>query len=146
QVPGDAVRMSTEDFRVKVLTKRGPLYRLLQRYCNAFMSMIAQSAVCNTVHTLEERACRWILMTHDRYRENEIPLSHKFLGMMLATRRTSLALVLGRLNHAGAIEYTPNSVTILSRKPLEEGACECYGIINRQFNGIFEDNWKKPKR
>ena len=66
QVPGQASRMAAKDFRREVVEQRGALFQLLQRYCNAFMAMIAQSAACNSLHPIEERMCRWILMTHER--------------------------------------------------------------------------------
>src|SRR5262249_48881624 len=71
QVSGQATRMRADDFKSHVLSERGPLFQLIQKYCNGFMAMLAQSAVCNSLHPVDERMCRWILMTHDRVKQNQ---------------------------------------------------------------------------
>ncbi len=81
-----------------------------------------------------ERLARWILMSHDRILEDNLPLTQEFLATMLGTRRSSVTVAAGALQKAGLISYTRGSVKILSRKRLEDASCECYGIVQRQLN------------
>jgi len=146
QVPGDATRMDAKDFKSEVLSERGPFVQLIQRYCNAFMSMIAQSAVCNTTHPLDERMCRWLLMTHDRIRQDRMQLAHKFLAMMLGVPQPTVATTASVLKQAGLIDCTLDTVTVLDRKGLEQSACECYAIITRQLETVFSPEWRENAR
>jgi len=93
-----------------------------------------QIAACNRLHDVEERLARWILMTDDRVLSKSLPLTQEFLGQMLGTRRSSVTVSAGILQKAGLISYTRGSVTILDRLGLEEAACDCYGIVQRQLN------------
>lgn len=138
QIAGRATRMRAEHFRKQVLEEGGTLYKLLQRYTNFFMAMIAQTAACNTTHLIEERMCRWILMTHDRVRQDKFPLTHEFLALMLGLRRPSVSKAAGVLKREGLIDYTRGSVTVSDRGGLEARSCECYKIIQGQRSRIFE--------
>ena len=140
QVLGRATRMRADAFKREILGKQGRLYKMLQKYSNAFMGMVAQSAACNSMHPLEERCCRWILMTHDRVDRDEIPLTHDFLASMLGARRPTVSLTLGVLKRAGLIDYTRGSITIRNRVGLEATACECYGIVTRQMRTLFDED------
>ena len=135
--------MRADAFKREILGKQGRLYKMLQKYSNAFMGMVAQSAACNSMHPLEERCCRWILMTHDRVDRDEIPLTHDFLASMLGARRPTISLMVGVLKRAGLIDYyTRGSITIRNRVGLEATACECYDIIRRQMGMVFdEEEW-----
>jgi CRP-like cAMP-binding protein len=92
-----------------------------------------QIAACNRLHDVVERLARWIMMTHDRILSDNLPLTQEFLGQMLGTRRSSVTVAAGALQKAGLISYTRGSVKILSRKKLEDAACDCYGIVQRQL-------------
>jgi len=146
QIPGIASRMRASDFQKEVVAKAGPLFQIIQRYCNGFTAMLAQSAVCNTEHSLHERMCKWLLMTHDRVQEDYMRLTHKFLSMMLGVRRPEVSLTAGALKQAGLIDFTRESVTIKDRKGLEEGSCECYGIIYNQLYKVFHRDWRRINR
>lgn len=139
QIPGRATRMKAADFIEEVREKRGVLFKLLQRYTNAFMGMIAQVAACNNQHSLEERMCRWILLTHDRVQKDEFILTQEFLSQMLGVRRPSVSVVASTLQHAGMIRYSRGNVTIIDRKGLEASTCECYGLIVATMDDIFKD-------
>jgi hypothetical protein len=93
-----------------------------------------QSAACNAVHPIEQRACKWMLMTHDRVFTDEFKLTHEFLGMMLGASRPHVTTVARRLQRAGLISYHHGEVTVLDRRGLEAGSCECYGIVSSYFN------------
>jgi len=144
QIPGRATRMRARDFKKQVVEKGGPLLNTLLRYTNFFMAMIAQTAACNTTHPVEERMCRWILMTHDRVQQDQFPLTQEFLADMLGVRRPSLSKVAGELKREGLINYTRGSVTVTDRKGLEARSCECYQIIQGQLKRTFnEGRWSR---
>jgi CRP-like cAMP-binding protein len=145
QVPGRATRLRADVFKREVVEKPGTMFKILQRYINAFMGMIAQSAACNSTHPLEERCCRWILMTHDRVQRDEFPLTHDFLAYMLGVRRPTISLAASVLKRAGFIDYTRGTITIRNRAGLEATTCECYEIINRQMATVFADTPNKRR-
>lgn len=133
QVPGEALRMQADVFK-DLISPVAPLHGLLQRYTHALMSQTAQSVACNNYHSVEQRCCRWLLMTHDSVRSNQFPLTQEFLSQMLGVRRASVTVVAGKLQRAGLIHYNHGNMTILNRKGLESCACECYGTIKQEFD------------
>jgi len=143
QIAGDATRMRAKDFTNKVVAAREPLFQLVQKYCNAFMAMLAQSAVCNSTHPVTERMCRWVLMTHDRVEQDLIPLNHEFLSMMLGIPPSKVSTTADILARARLIDFTTESITIRDRKGLEETSCDCYNVITRQLERAFDSNWRK---
>jgi CRP-like cAMP-binding protein len=100
------------------------------------MALMMQSTACMALHTVNERCCRWLLMTHDRVNTDQFTLSHEFLGMMLGSTRPTVTLVARALQRAGLIRYTHARVTILDRKGLEAASCECYASIKTQFDRL----------
>jgi CRP-like cAMP-binding protein len=133
QVAGDhALSMPADDFR-RELDRRGPFYDLISRYAQALQVLIMQSTACNSLHSVEERCSRWLLMTQDRVDSNELHLTHEFLGFMLGVRRPTVSLVLGTLGKAGLISNGTKKITVVSRKKLEETSCECYEIVQNAF-------------
>ncbi len=104
----------------------------LQRFSLQLNFQTSQIAVCNCLHDVKERLARWLLMSHDRIGDSTMPLTQEFLGQMLGTRRSSVSLAASALQRAGMITYTRGNVTILDRGKLEEVACDCYDIIERQ--------------
>jgi CRP-like cAMP-binding protein len=138
QIPGHALKLT----RAAILAERqrgGRLADLLFRFTNAMMAMLAQTAACNRAHPVEERMCRWLLMTHDRANNDEFPLTEEFLSQMLGVRRPSVNLAAASLQHAGLIHFTRGRVTILDRVALEASACECYANIRREFELAYGD-------
>jgi len=146
QVAGVGSRMSARDFQREVVEPKGPLFQMIQKYCNAFMAMLAQSAVCNSMHAVDERMCRWILMTHDRVKRDEIALSHKFLAMMLGVRRAEVSRTAASLKSAALIDYTRDSLRILDRRAVEGASCDCYAVITEQMDRVFDTEWRKFPR
>ena len=139
QVPGEALRMRTEDFQTLV-TPDTKLYQILHRYTQALFNLIAQSALCNRAHSIEERCCRWLLLTRDRVGNDEFPFTHEFLSQMLGVRRAGVSQVAGKLQNAGFISYRYGKITILDRAGLEATSCECYELIKREFERLIGDN------
>lgn len=105
----------------------------IHRFGQKLSMQSAQIAACNRLHEVEERLARWIAMSQDRIHSDTLPLTQEFLAQMLGTRRSSVTVAAGILQKAGLISYTRGSVTILNRQKLEEAACDCYGIVQRQL-------------
>jgi CRP-like cAMP-binding protein len=139
QIPGDAWRMRADKFK-EYISPGTPLHELLQRYTQALFNQISQSAACNRLHSIEERACRWLLMTHDRVGEDLFPLTQEFLAHMLGVRRPTVSTVAAILQKAGFIRYSRGKVMILDRKGLESASCECYEIIKAEFERLVGGN------
>lgn len=132
QVPGAALRMPARAF-AEALQASPELSRVMLRYTQALITLIAQSSACNRLHNVEERAARWLLMTHDRVHADEFPLTQEFLAQMLGVRRQAVNVAAGILNRAGLISYVRGVIRILDRKGLEGAACECYASIQQEF-------------
>ena len=133
-VQGDATAYRCSSETLMSLMKQCPeLEQQLQRFAHRLAMQTTQIAACNRLHDVEERLARWILMTQDRLVADKLPLTQEFLGQMLGTRRASVTVAAGVLQKAGLISYTRGSVTILSRPQLEQTACDCYGIVQRQL-------------
>ena len=137
QVPdGDAQTMSATAFR-RELDRRGPFRDVIGRYAQALQALIMQSAACFSMHTVEERCSRWILMTHDRVGGDDFQLTHEFLGYMLGARRPTVSMVLGTLDKAGLIRNGSKKIRVLNRKRLEEASCECYQVVKETFDRLL---------
>jgi CRP-like cAMP-binding protein len=132
QISGAALRLPSREFTTRV-SDHGKLTLILLRYTNAVVSQLAQTAACNRAHPLEERMCRWLLMTRDRVDSDDFPLTQEFLGQMLGVRRPAVSLAGSALQNAGLIRYSRGRVTVIDRAGLEAAACECYRVVRDQF-------------
>jgi CRP-like cAMP-binding protein len=130
QIPGDALQVPLD----ALPGEAGPL---LERYIAALMTQMSQSTACNYLHSVGQRLCRWLLATHDRVKGDELELTQEFLAQMLAVRRPTVSEVAGVLQEAGIIEYRRGRIRILDRARLEQGACECYGIVRAELDRVF---------
>jgi CRP-like cAMP-binding protein len=137
QVEGAAQRITADGFRA-ALREGTDLAPLLYRYAQTLFDQVAQSVACNRLHDLEERCARWILMTHDRVGEDQVPLRQQFLAEMLGVHRPAVTLAAGALQRAGLIRYHRGIIEVLDRSGLEEAACPCYRIIRRSFERLRE--------
>jgi len=135
QVPGTATRIQAEVFK-RVVSPNSFLHSLLQQYTQALFNQISQSAACNRLHSIEERCCRWLLMTHDRVESDQFELIQEFLAQMLGVRRAGVSVVAAMLQQAGLIRYSRGKMNILDRAGLEAGSCECYAIVKREFDRL----------
>src|SRR5689334_23137648 len=137
QLPGRALRMRTDDFIRQVMHANGPARDLLLRYANYFQVMVQQHAACNVAHSVEERMCRWILLTHDCARADVFALTHEYLSVMLGVRRATVTTIAHRLKQKGLITYTRGRLVVLNRSGLEACSCECYRLIREQMARTF---------
>jgi CRP-like cAMP-binding protein len=132
QVPGSALRLPAEAFRAAA--RRGSaLSELLLRYTDAFLVQISQSAVCNCLHSVPKRYSRWLLMAHDRLGSDRLPLTLKFLALMLTVRLASVSEATSALERAGLVRYRRGELHILDRPGLEAASCGCYRLIQNYF-------------
>jgi CRP-like cAMP-binding protein len=136
QGEGTAYRVDVEAFR-QLLPRCPQLETELHRFAQRIAMQSTQIAACNRLHEVEERLARWLLMSRDRIGSDELPLTQEFLGQMLGTRRASVSVAASMLQKAGMIRYTRGNVTILDMPKLEQTACDCYEIIQRQLR-----NWR----
>jgi CRP-like cAMP-binding protein len=144
QVPGKALEMDARVFRDQL--ERSPTLNLVMlRYGHAFFNQVAQSAACAHLHKVEQRCCRWLLMTRDRMPSGDFLLTHEFLGMMLGVRRTTVTDVMGSLQKEGLIRYRRGHVTLLDPEALLQRACECYDISKREFDRLLGDTPLAPR-
>lgn len=139
QIPGKALQMSAADFSEFISSgENGGLSAAMNRYTQALISMIARAVACNALHSVQQRACRWLLTTHDRVAEDEFLLTQEFLGQMLGVTRASVNEVARELQEAGAIDYTRGRVTVLRRPELESRTCECYQVVRDEFDRLLQ--------
>ncbi len=136
QIAGDGLQMDAAVLKEEA-GKDCPLRRLLLLYHTAFMTQVSYSVACNGLHPIQQRCCRWLLMTHDRMESDTVPLTHEFLGIMLGVRRASVTDVLGPLHEKGLLNNGRGTITILDRPGLEKLACECYQKVKDEFDQLF---------
>ena len=118
--------------------KRGGAFQLaLLRYTQALITQISQTAVCNRLHTTEQRLSRWMLMTHDRVQSDELEMTHEFISHMLGIQREAVSITDSRLQEKGAISYKRGHIRILNRQVLEECSCECYNVVKIEHNRLI---------
>src|SRR5260370_33332998 len=101
------------------------------------MKKMWKTAVCDRTHSLEQRLCRWLLLCHDRLNGSEIPMTQEFIANMLGGRRESVTVAAGRLQDAGLIHYSRGHIKVLDREGLETMVCECYKIVDDEFNRLI---------
>jgi len=138
QIPGAALRIKAS--MMQSFVQDGHDMRgLLMRYVQALIVQISQTALCNRIHSVEERLARWALVNQDRTEHHQLPLTHEFLARMLGVNRSTVSLTAATLQRAGVVRYTRGKFTILDRKRLEEIACDCYRIVKEQYErlGVF---------
>ena len=131
QIAGTALRLDADSLGV-ILRQCPRLERKLQQFSQIMAMQATQIAACNRLHEVEERLARWLLMSADRVGASSLELTQEVLGQMLGTRRSSVTVSAGILQRAGLISYTRGSVRIVQRPRLEQAACECYGLMQRQ--------------
>lgn len=118
-------------------SRGGALQRTLLRYVQAFLTQVSQTAVCNRLHSVEKRLCRWLLLTQDRAQTDELFLTQEFISNLLGTRRESVTVAAARLQDAGLIHYSRGNIHVLNRAGLELAACECYRTVTSEYERLL---------
>ena len=115
------------------------LQKLLLRYTQALLTQMAQTAVCNRHHSLEQQLCRWLLLTLDRLPSNELVMTQELVASMLGVRREGITVAAGDLQRAGYISYRRGHIAVLNRSGLEASSCECYAVVKKELNRLLSD-------
>ncbi|MDB5482893.1 MAG: cAMP-binding protein [Caulobacteraceae bacterium] len=139
QIAGRASRIKAGTFRRAVETIP-ELKRLMLRYALAVFTQISQNAACNQLHAIDRRCARWLLTAHDRVDGDTFELTQNYLAMMLGVTRPSVSAAASALQNTGLIRYSRGRLTILDRHGLEEASCDCYRIIEDEFDRLREMN------
>lgn len=116
-----------------------PLQHLLLRYTQALITQMAQTAVCNRYHSVEQQLCRWLLLMLDRSSSNKLVMTQELIANLLGVRREGITAAAGNLQGAGLIHYSRGRITIPDRTLLEARACECYRVVKTEFDRLLPD-------
>lgn len=136
QSAGEGYRLSATRLKEE-FNRAGPLMRLLLRYTQALITQMAQTAVCNRHHSVEQQLCRWLLLSLDRLSGNELTMTQELIADMLGVRREGVTEAAGKLQRAGLIEYSRGHIKILNRPGLEKRVCECYQVVKTEFDRLL---------
>ena len=119
--------------------RSGELQHLLLRYTQALLTQMAQTAVCNRHHSLDQQLCRWLLLSLDRLPSTELVMTQELIANMLGVRREGVTEAAGNLQKAGLISYRRGRITVLDRVGLEARACECYAVVKKEFDRLLPE-------
>jgi len=117
----------------------GPVLHLLLRYTQALITQMAQTAVCNRHHSLDQQLCRWLLLSLDRLPTNELVMTQELIANMLGVRREGVTEAAVRLQIAGLISYTRGRISVLDRAGLEKRTCECYAVVKKEYDRLLPE-------
>jgi CRP-like cAMP-binding protein len=115
----------------------GPMLHLLLRYSQALITQMAQTAVCNRHHSVDQQLCRWLLLSLDRLESNELSMTQELIANMLGVRREGVTEAAGKLQDAGLISYRRGRITVLDRPGLEARSCECYQVVKKELDRLL---------
>ena len=137
QIGGSALKIKAEVLREE-FERNLPFHRLLLLYTQALITQVSQTAVCNRLHSVEQRLCRRILLCRDRMQSDEMLMTQEFIANMLGCRRQSVTVAAGHLQDAGLIHYARGHIKILNRAGLERKVCECYLVVKTELDHLMD--------
>jgi CRP-like cAMP-binding protein len=117
--------------------RAGPVLHLLLRYTQALITQMAQTAVCNRHHSLDQQLCRWLLLSLDRLQGDELIMTQELIANMLGVRREGVTEAALKLQGAGLIRYARGRITVLDRSGLERRTCECYAVVKKEYDRLL---------
>lgn len=138
QTAGHAYRLDRH-LLMQEFDRAGAMHSLFLRYTQALITQMCQTAVCNRHHSVEQQLCRWLLVTLDRIPSGELVMTQELVASMLGVRREGITEAAGRLQQAGYIRYRRGHISVLKRSGLEIQACECYGVVKKEFGRLLTD-------
>jgi len=138
QSAGHAYRLKGQVLKQEFKRATG-LQHLLLRYTQALLTKMAQTAVCNRHHSVDQQLCRWLLLSLDRLPSNTLSMTQVLIANMLGVRREGVTEAAGKLQEAGLIQYTRGKITVLDLPRLELQACECYAVVKKEFDRLLPD-------
>jgi CRP-like cAMP-binding protein len=136
QSAGHAYRLEAERLKAEFM-RAGALQQLLLRYTQALLTQMAQTAVCNRRHSLDQQLCRWLLLSLDRLPSNELVMTQELIANMLGVRREGVAEAAGKLQDSGLIQYSRGRIVVLDRAGLEAQTCECYAVVKKESDRLL---------
>lgn len=136
QSAGQGFRLKAE-FLEEEFNQAGPVLHLLLRYTQALITQMAQTAVCNRHHSLDQQLCRWLLLSLDRLQGDELVMTQELIANMLGVRREGVTEGALKLQHAGLIRYARGHITVLDRAGLEKHTCECYAVVKKEYERLL---------
>ena len=136
QSAGKAFRLNRK-FVKEEFVRAGPMQRLTLRYMQALITQMAQTAVCNRHHTIDQQLSRWLLMSIDRLPSNELLMTQDLIANMLGVRREGVTEAAGKLQRQGLITYSRGRIRVIDRPGLEAHVCECYDVVSREFERLL---------
>lgn len=145
RVPGVGLRMKATQFK-RELTRNASLQTVMLRYVHLFVYTVALSGLCHQFHSIEQRCCRWLLMTRDRMQSDGFAAKQEVIAMALGAQRTGVSVVAGSLRRAGLISYTRGNVHIIDRNGLENRACDCYRVSKFEFTRFLDQQARVSAR
>jgi len=138
QTAGHAYRLERRRLK-QAFDDAGLFQKVLLRYTQALMTQMAQTAVCNRHHSLEQQLCRWLLLTVDRLSGDELIMTQELVASMLGVRREGITEAAGNLQRAGLISYRRGHIAVLNRQGLEKQSCECYAVVKKEIDRLLSD-------
>ena len=136
QSAGYGVRLKAELLKNE-FGRFGPAMHLLLKYTQALITQMAQTAVCNRHHTVDQQLCRWLLLSLDRLESNELTMTQELIANMLGVRREGVTEAAGKLQDAGLIRYRRGKINVIDRPGLEARSCECYQVVKTEFDRLL---------
>lgn len=138
QSAGGAYRLPSYRLQ-REFNRAGPLMNLLLHYTQALITQMAQTAVCNRHHTVDQQLCRWLLMSLDRLPTSELTMTQELIANMLGVRREGVTEAAGKLQKAGIIEYQRGRISVRDRPKLERRVCECYAVVKKEYDRLLPE-------
>ncbi|MDM0115983.1 Crp/Fnr family transcriptional regulator [Variovorax sp. J22R133] len=136
QSAGKGYRLKAELMKEE-FNRAGPVLHLLLRYTQALITQMAQTAVCNRHHSLDQQLCRWLLLSLDRLQGNELVMTQELIANMLGVRREGVTEGALKLQQAGLIRYARGHISVLDRSGLEKRTCECYAVVKTEYDRLL---------
>jgi CRP-like cAMP-binding protein len=136
QSAGNAYRLVGQRLKDEFY-RSGAMQLLLLRYTQALITQMAQTAVCNRHHSVDQQLCRWLLLSLDRLASNQLTMTQELIANMLGVRREGVTEAAGKLQKAGVISYSRGEITVLDRPRLEEMCCECYAVVKKESDRLL---------
>jgi CRP-like cAMP-binding protein len=136
QSAGNGFRLRAQMMKEE-FNRAGPVLHLFLRYTQALITQMAQTAVCNRHHSLDQQLCRWLLLSLDRLQNNELVMTQELIANMLGVRREGVTEGALKLQEAGLIRYARGRITVLDRAGLEKRTCECYEVVKKEYDRLL---------
>ena len=136
QSAGKGYRLNAKSMKDE-FNRAGPVLHLLLRYTQALITQMAQTAVCNRHHSLDQQLCRWLLLSLDRLQGNDLVMTQELIANMLGVRREGVTAAALQLQMAKLIRYSRGRITVLDRPGLEQRSCECYAVVKKEYDRLL---------